>query len=417
MDILDVILAESVEEQQLQGTKVDPSILATLDISNEEFADYDPLAMRKLTANIKKLHSQIRTTRESIAKMETSHRMSVLHVEGAISTLLRKGIEKVWSEDAEYQRSALREVFSTVRHVPEDLIDIYINACEQLGIFVNFTDGYLYDVYGEDVYSSDFGLYNQTRQDKYAMRVMIPLRFLDGDICGFIGYSPFSSDDGEVIAKYVYPNADTINKSRIMFCGPGVYAKAIQDGYICIVDGIFDAIILNALGINAAALCGSALTVYHRLFLSKIQYKIVIPDNDTAGMQVVKSLCEVFGTVRVVYRDLFKDIDDYLKDTTRMNSFVDKFNNWKRRGFVGDLYIHTDPVRMEDISKTITPAPLEDIEDAEFQVGFDEGNVQNSLNKIPELQQNRENVTMLDNDARSKLFQSVIKGLLAITEN
>ena len=208
-------------------------------------------------------------------------------------------------------------------------------------MFANFQDDYLYGVYGENVYSSEYGLYNSTRIDKYAMRVMIPLTYLNNEVCGFIGYAPALLGEETITNKYIYPNSDVLPKAKIMFCPKGVYADAIRDGYVCIVDGIFDAIILNAVGIHAASLCGSSLTKYHKLFLSAIRTKIVVPDNDVAGTKVVQLLENAFDRVRIIFREDSKDVDDFMKIPGNLEKFVKEFYEWKQSDFCGSMYMRS----------------------------------------------------------------------------
>lgn len=118
----------------------------------------------------------------------------------------------------------------------------------------------------------------------------------------------------QTVIKYLYPPSYVFEKGRYLYCEPAWFRNAIQDGYICLTDGLFDTIRLNQNGINAASFCGSNLTNWHKLYLSFIPLKIIVGDNDNAGVKLVeKCKKELQGCVRYEFRHT-KDIDDYLKN-------------------------------------------------------------------------------------------------------
>lgn len=317
---------------------------------------FDPLGISRFYANSSSRKSQISRVTLELEKFEkTKDRSAKPHI-GAIGDFLEQGIRHVWTEDSAYQREVLQQVFQQVRHMPNEMIEVYLDVCQRNGIFANFQEWYLVDLYGEDIYSQEFGLYTSNQIDKYSNRILIPLRFLNDEICGFIGYSPLASNSDGTCPKYIYPNAAVIQKAMIMYCTTGGYVKAIRDGYVCITDGLFDAITLNALGINALSLCGSALTKYHKLFLSKIQHKIVIPDNDAAGTKLLELLQHNCSNVSAIYRESSKDIDDYLKDTQNREEFLTRFHRWRLQNFLGSLYFKNCSERKSsDIAKYEKP--------------------------------------------------------------
>lgn len=250
--------------------------------------------------------------------------------------LLQAGLNRIWEIDGEYQSDILHNFMKDIRGVPSEYLDKYVDRLRSVGAFFNPNDDYMREVFGSEITQSQYGIYNDVGENRYTMRLMMPLRFFDNSIVGFVGYSPVENTEGRTI-KYLYPRKEILEKSRILATEVEVMKKSIEEGYICLTDGYFDAFSLNVYGINAASLCGSAVTKYHKLFLSKIKTKIIIPDNDKAGTKLESTIKSLWPNSRAIHQTETKDIDEFLGNYGNIEKICSKFESWKSRGFLYDL--------------------------------------------------------------------------------
>lgn len=276
---------------------------------------------------------------------------------------LRYGIQHIWNTDEDLQRQCLESLVTRIRGVMDaDIVARDIESLVKLGAFFVPDDLYMILHFGESIMDYQYGLYRGYRCT-IAGRLAIPMEFLDGNVYGFIGYS--NEDDsepgdidlgkvseelsrlGEIVdmeleedseykstfIKYLYPPQFVMEKARYMFIGREEYRKAIEDGYICITDGLFDKHRLSTLGYNAVSLCGSSLTSWHKYYLSFIPHKIVIADNDRAGVKLAR-VCksQLEGCIQLSFPKT-KDIDDFLKTKEGIREFQGAFDYLKSVDF------------------------------------------------------------------------------------
>ena len=281
-----------------------------------------------------------------------------------------KHAQKIWELDGQFQEEMLNLIFECIRHVEDpELLARDVEIAKQDLLFYVPNDDYLPSLLGEEVASGAGYLYNQFGECTLTERLAIPIYDFSDRIRHFIGYDGTapsdiqenqdkqndlgdlgdSSEDQEgssdlegqedMYIKYKYPVARALPKSRFMYIRAQEYIQAIEEGYIFVVDGIFDKRRLSAEGYNAVSLMGSALTFWHKLYLSKIRNIIVIPDNDLAGEQLVRKCKRAFSHVSVLRQNITWDIDDFLKSKENINIFRDTFNNMKSGGFILDSFI------------------------------------------------------------------------------
>ena len=225
-----------------------------------------------------------------------------------------------------------------IRKIPEEYLKDYVDRLVAVGSFFNPNEDYLEIAFGKEICNPKYGIFDDSGYSRYLLRLMMPLRFLDGSVVGFVGYSPVNNEEGRSI-KYLYPRKGVLEKSRLIATEPEVFRKALKDGYICLTDGYFDAFSLNVYGINAASLCGSAVTKYHKLLLSKIPKKIIIPDNDKAGTKLESIVKRMWNKSGAIHQTEAKDIDEWLLNSNNIIKLQNEFNNWRELGFIGDLNI------------------------------------------------------------------------------
>lgn len=246
-------------------------------------------------------------------------------------------IMDVWERDGEFQNDAMQGIVQNIRKVTDPSIgQLQVDYLKNLGAFYVPTNNYMKEYFGPDITNREYGIYNITFRCNLLERLAIPIRFMNGRVVGFIGYSSKPTDwpaDKSWI-KYLYPSSDVLRKERYFFIEPQEYRKALADDYICIVDGLFDKMILQALGVNAVSLCGSALTVWHRYYLSFIKHKIVIGDNDQAGRKLFATCRSALSGCVEIRQPYTNDIDDFLKEESRIKVLLDTISEMKSEGFL-----------------------------------------------------------------------------------
>lgn len=109
--------------------------------------------------------------------------------------------------------------------------------------------------------------------------------------------------------------------------------QGIKEGWIVVVEGIFDAIVLESEGIPAVALLGSKLLDYTKIFLSRFEQVIYIPDGDFAGNKGWKNM--YYGLDNVFKFELdgtYKDVNDYaLSGGIEYKQWLNKLKRYRRK--------------------------------------------------------------------------------------
>lgn len=219
----------------------------------------------------------------------------------AIDRIWETGYNKIMSNvvSRDEQKLWVTEAATEIRKMPpEELIArefIYVP-----------NDIYMLHYFGAEIAEYKYGVYREEQCNLYK-RLIYPIRGFNGQVVALGGWSCDSE------WKYVYSPDTLWDKSKYFYINPDDFAKALDDDYLMIVDGIFDAINLNRLGLHAASLMGSNLSNWHKQYLKMFKYIIVVPDNDNAGVHLVKMLKKYRHDVIVLWQGKYKDIDDYIK--------------------------------------------------------------------------------------------------------
>lgn len=171
-------------------------------------------------------------------------------------------------------------------------------------------------------YSSCFG------DDKITFAIKDHAKRTIGFICRNIDYK----DQG--IPKYVNTQESAIYKKSQALLGIDVALKEARANGLFVVEGPGDLMQLYRLGIkNAAAVCGTAFTEEHLLYLKSLGIKKIFLnfDWDQAGyaatQRVLSSILKITSGVATYVvnppNDEVKDIDDYLKDSDTAQDYFD----------------------------------------------------------------------------------------------
>jgi DNA primase len=253
--------------------------------------------------------------------------------------MLDTGIEHIWENDLEFQTDAIKGILKNIRSMNEDCIDEMFLYLKNLGAFYVPYDGYMIEHFGADITDYKYRIYFRSNC-KLTFRLAIPIHLLDNTTVGFIGYTnELDFNEEGVLIKYLYPPKEVLEKNKYFFIERDEYLKAIEDGYICIVDGIFDKISLTANGINAVSLCGSSFTTFHQMYLSLIKNIVIIADNDRAGNSLAYAIRRKIPTAARIYQSKTKDIDSFMHDKKSILEIKKVINEMKEEGFKIDHLI------------------------------------------------------------------------------
>lgn len=192
--------------------------------------------------------------------------------------------------------------------------------------FLHMSDG--------EAFLKNYDLYIDNRC-KFFERLVIPIYGMDNTVHGFCGYDNEDktlTGKADIYVKYLYQSRIVFNKDREMFLRQDEYLKALKEGYICIVDGIFDKMILESAGIPAVSILGTSFTKYHQEYLRYIPNWIVIHDNDKAGVALYTRLKTLHQSVIRVTMTGSKDIDEFLRERS-VEQLQVLFKDLKKEGF------------------------------------------------------------------------------------
>ena len=118
-----------------------------------------------------------------------------------------------------------------------------------------------------------------------AGRVVVPIRNVDGSIATLVGWRKGFPKYYTIADKDFSKESHWFNLDRALeksFKGDKQYR-----GAVVVVEGIFDALHLDAYGIPAIATMGSDVNAYKGSMLSLFDKIICIPDNDSAGQKAL----------------------------------------------------------------------------------------------------------------------------------
>lgn len=216
----------------------------------------------------------------------------------------------VMASDRESQLNYLQLISEKVRQIPLEAL------LEEQAIFIP-NESYVHHFAGDLATINENGFYyNGT--SIWNNYVIFPVRALNNEARGIAGFNPVmylqAKETGDYsINYYSYSTKYVFNKGDYLFWGIDGFEKAYRDGYLVLVDGIFDAIQLRRYGFNAVALMGSTLTEVIIAQLRFIKKLIVISDNDTAGFKLEQALKRNLHQCVYLRQGYDKDIDGAIK--------------------------------------------------------------------------------------------------------
>lgn len=229
-----------------------------------------------------------------------------------LDQIYRTGYRRAWSEDAESQERFC-SVIAEVRSIP-------VSVLKSIECFFVPNEEYLVWACGEDILDAKYGVYLDDNC-LWSNCLLLPILNLNDQVMGLAGFNPFVyMDVHENLSSenyYQYSMSSVFAKGRYMFGPAGVYKKSMRDGYLCITDGVFDTVSLNAAGFNAMALMGSTLTQEILMQLRFIKKIILVADNDDAGYKLWDNLRKSIPGAVLFKQGYTKDADEALKSEHR----------------------------------------------------------------------------------------------------
>lgn len=229
--------------------------------------------------------------------------------------MLEAGIKRIYEEDFENQKHFIDVICEKVREGMNPQILFDVNA-----FFVPNKD-YMKQFFGPEITLSNWDCYDVFGDCKWTGHLLVPIRDIDGKVRGFSGYNPAvtlekKNDNSdrvfEKMSKYKESAKTLLDKSRFFLCPLG-FKKAMEDGYIILVDGFFDSLSVAGVGYNSMALLGSSLTDEIKFCLSFIDRIYVAYDNDLAGDKLYKTIKRSFPNCFYIKQSKCKDIDEFSK--------------------------------------------------------------------------------------------------------
>lgn len=171
-------------------------------------------------------------------------------------------------------------------------------------------------------------IYNNPQEiERHFNKFILPISAPNGNIVSFVSYDLINKVDQRNKGEWYIPysNVNGISKKNLIYVPQFYWDSFIkEDGdlidTVYIVDGLFDAITMNACGNPTISLIGSTISKEVKLILNQFKTLVVIPDNDKAGYQLKENLMRIHADVRtVILPHDVKDIDEYIKKYKNKN--------------------------------------------------------------------------------------------------
>lgn len=241
--------------------------------------------------------------------------------------MLNRGIDNIYENDFKSQEHFINVICREVRSMCPNLLF-------KLKAFYVPNPEYMKLYFGTEITYSNYDCYDINGNCKWTGHLLIPIYDMDGNVRGFTGYNPavtLNKGENEVLnkmSKYKESSKYVLDKSKFGLCPLG-FEKAINDKYIVVTDGVFDAINVADCGFNSFCLLGSSLTDELQFCLSFIDVIYVASDNDEAGLNLLRTVKNKFPKVYPIRQNKYKDIDAFIKNhreefIAQMNHIHDK---------------------------------------------------------------------------------------------
>lgn len=250
--------------------------------------------------------------------------------------LMQECIKNIYENDLSVQVRYMEMICKDVRHMNYQI-------CLEAKAFFVPNNEYLMQYTYPEILDEKYGVYNYEGFCIWHECLTFPIYDVGNSIVGLVGFNPINYLKAREVNDwslnyYTYSKKSVMQRGRYIYCLPGIYEKSLNEGYLIIVDGMFDAIHLTAEGFNAAALMGSTITdeiVAQLRFIKKV---IIISDNDAAGLKFIRQLKQSLHNVACLFQGETKDIDELLK-TERKIEIIEVIRQMIDSSFLMDRYL------------------------------------------------------------------------------
>lgn len=131
-------------------------------------------------------------------------------------------------------------------------------------------------------YSSELNLLTQTGRFLLDNRFIIPVTMPNGDLVSLIGYYPDKR-------KYITIPTPFFSRECLFFNFEQAYGLSWgqYDGFVILVEGIFDCLSLRSIGLPAIATMGATVSKIKCELLKLFRKVLAIPDDDATGSKAI----------------------------------------------------------------------------------------------------------------------------------
>lgn len=203
--------------------------------------------------------------------------------------------------------SGLQDNDSKVRLIFDQMRDHFdISNLEEKNIFFYDSDTISNNDIPDKYKAYSLGLFNAGGSCSYSSRLVYPVRDVKNKVMGLCGWDPTEQP------KYLDSKTYGYNAKRNCLYG----MEKLKDYYLSkepvfIVEGIPCCNYLRSKGFNSLSLLGSSISVYVIEILKRLGDRcILLPDNDEAGLNVLRTAKYKLPKARCYVSLVAKDIDD-----------------------------------------------------------------------------------------------------------
>lgn len=228
---------------------------------------------------------------------------------------MKVGLEKIKANHMDAQKVYIDSICKRVRNMKPDII------YEAEAFFVPNQD-YMKIVFGAEIMNPDYDVYDAEGYCDWDGYLVFPIYSVLNDVVGLVGFNPINklkSKEQEFwdLSFYKHSSTKLMDKSKYIFMLKGMFQRAVSEGYIILVDGVFDMLSGTDAGLVTGAFLGSTLSEEMIAQLKFIDIIFLALDNDEAGLRLLKLLRKYCPNARAIIQGKYKDLDDILKSPYR----------------------------------------------------------------------------------------------------
>lgn len=174
-------------------------------------------------------------------------------------------------------------------------------------------------------FPEELGLFSKNNDLLLNGRYIIPVYSIGGDLVSLIGYFPD-------IKKYITLSTPFFSKECMFFNFKQAYELSYKeyDGFVILVEGIFDCLSLRSVGLPCIATMGASVSSIKGELLKLFKFVLAIPDDDTTGRKALNRYAKggwkvPSNTVMLKFSGGLVDIGDQKLHCKDMDNFVTWF--------------------------------------------------------------------------------------------